>query len=204
MLSEGEHRAIALACFLAEISLDSNSVSCIVLDDPVSSLDHVRAKKVAMRLRDEAKTRQVIIFTHDLYFSNLFSKREARKISVDSDIDASGKTVFGVVGKMPFEGEKVHTQICHLKQLVKELKSPSLSSTERNDKLHLGYRNFRMTLTRLVEECLLCGAVARRFPEVKVGKISEIFKHAGEKEKIALRLKDLYGEPSDDIHGPPE
>ncbi len=40
----------------------------IVFDDPVSSLDHWRRRNVAQRLTKEAKTRQVVVFTHDTSF----------------------------------------------------------------------------------------------------------------------------------------
>ncbi len=39
VLSEGEHRCVALAAFLAELST-IDAQSAIVFDDPVSSLDH--------------------------------------------------------------------------------------------------------------------------------------------------------------------
>lgn len=65
--SEGEHRCIALAVFLAELSQASHR-SALVFDDPVSSLDHKRRDAIAARLAKEAKQRQVIVFTHDLAF----------------------------------------------------------------------------------------------------------------------------------------
>jgi len=67
VLSEGEHRCLATAAFLAELG-QSGHTSAIVLDDPVSSLDHKHRDAVAARLVEEAKARQVIIFTHDLAF----------------------------------------------------------------------------------------------------------------------------------------
>ena len=67
VLSEGEHRALALAAFMAELRMYPGK-DAIVIDDPVSSLDHVRREKVAERLVAEAKDRQVIVFTHDLVF----------------------------------------------------------------------------------------------------------------------------------------
>ena len=75
ILSEGEHRCVALAAFLAEL-VTSKEYSGIVFDDPMSSLDHMYRVRVARRLAEEAQHRQVIIFTHDLGF--LFEvKREA-------------------------------------------------------------------------------------------------------------------------------
>lgn len=67
VLSEGEKRAVALADFLTEVSLDPHATG-IVLDDPVTSLDVQWKQHIAARLVEEAKERQVIIFTHDLHF----------------------------------------------------------------------------------------------------------------------------------------
>jgi hypothetical protein len=67
ILSEGEHRCIALAAFLAEL-VTSKQYSGIVFDDPMSSLDHIHRKAVAARLVEEAAHRQVVVFTHDLTF----------------------------------------------------------------------------------------------------------------------------------------
>lgn len=75
IFSEGEHRCVALAAFLAEL-VTSKQYSSIVFDDPMSSLDHIHRKAVAARLVEEAAHRQVIVFTHDLTF--LFElRREA-------------------------------------------------------------------------------------------------------------------------------
>lgn len=73
ILSEGEHRCIALAAFLAELStIDAHSA--IVFDDPVSSLDHLHRDKVAARLSQLGQTRQVIVFTHDVAFMLLLDE----------------------------------------------------------------------------------------------------------------------------------
>ena len=40
----------------------------ILFDDPVSSFDYKWRESVARRLVDEAKKRQVIVFTHDIVF----------------------------------------------------------------------------------------------------------------------------------------
>ncbi len=67
ILSEGEQRAIALADFLTEVSLNTANAG-IIVDDPVNSQDHLRKARIASRLVDASKERQVIIFTHDLVF----------------------------------------------------------------------------------------------------------------------------------------
>lgn len=67
VISEGEGRALSLAAFLTELST-APAGSGIIFDDPVSSLDHIWRERIAERLVDEAKVRQVIVFTHDLVF----------------------------------------------------------------------------------------------------------------------------------------
>lgn len=67
VLSEGEHRCVALAAFLAELAT-ADSKSAIVFDDPVSSLDHRHREAIAKRLAEEGQHRQIVVFTHDLAF----------------------------------------------------------------------------------------------------------------------------------------
>lgn len=82
VLSEGEHRCVALAAFLAELST-IDAQSAIVFDDPVSSLDHLHRDKVATRLAEAGQTRQVIVFTHDMAFLLLLD--EACRPTKDRD-----------------------------------------------------------------------------------------------------------------------
>jgi hypothetical protein len=72
VLSEGEHRCVALAGLLAEMTTDSRS--CIVFDDPVSSLDHMHREAVAKRLAAEATGLQIIVFTYNISFLFLLNE----------------------------------------------------------------------------------------------------------------------------------
>lgn len=67
VLSEGEQTAAGLAGFFTEVHFDE-SKSAVILDDPMSSLDHERRSKAARRVVEVAQDRQVIVFTHDLVF----------------------------------------------------------------------------------------------------------------------------------------
>ena len=116
VLSEGEHRCVALAAFLAELST-AHHRSGVIFDDPVSSLDHNYRETVASRLAKEAASgRQVIVFTHDIPFLMMLDD-EARKQghtpqyqSVNRAEDRAGicnpgapfksKTVPEIVGKL--------------------------------------------------------------------------------------------------------
>jgi len=81
VVSEGEQRCLSIAAFFAELST-ADDPSGIVFDDPVSSLDYRWREGVARRLVQEAKTRQVIVFTHDVVFL-LFLKQFAEELGVE-------------------------------------------------------------------------------------------------------------------------
>ena len=67
VFSEGEKRAVVLADFFTEVTLDPSSAG-IILDDPVTSLDAEWKTTIAALLASQSKDRQVIVFTHDLHF----------------------------------------------------------------------------------------------------------------------------------------
>lgn len=87
VLSEGEQSALGLAGFLVDIALDE-SASAVVLDDPVSSLDHLKRSHIASRLVQLASSRQVIIFSHDLVFL-----RDIRGASEEFGVAFSERTI---------------------------------------------------------------------------------------------------------------
>lgn len=87
VLSEGEQTALGLAGFFTEAHFDE-SQSALVLDDPVTSLDHLRRDKVARRLAGLAKDRQVIVFTHDAAFVT-----ELRIAAASEDVQLTERTV---------------------------------------------------------------------------------------------------------------
>jgi ABC-type cobalamin/Fe3+-siderophores transport system ATPase subunit len=76
VLSEGEQTVVALADFLTEVSINDHHVG-VILDDPVSSMDHMHKESIAKRLVHEATMRQVIIFTHDILFSHHLANEAA-------------------------------------------------------------------------------------------------------------------------------
>ena len=68
ILSEGEQKAIALADFLAEAGLP-NLIAPIVFDDPVNSLDYKRLRYVVDRIVALSEERQIVVFTHNIWFT---------------------------------------------------------------------------------------------------------------------------------------
>jgi DNA repair exonuclease SbcCD ATPase subunit len=65
VMSQGELHAMALSLFLPRATLPESPFRFVVIDDPVQSMDPARVDGLARVLDEVAKTRQVVVFTHD-------------------------------------------------------------------------------------------------------------------------------------------
>jgi energy-coupling factor transporter ATP-binding protein EcfA2 len=180
ILSEGEQRALALACFLAEIGGNDPRYG-IIVDDPVSSLDHLRLRKVAQRLVAEAqKGRQVIVFTHNLVFFNEMISEAARAgdtapliKSVVSKTVADG---FGIVreNSEPWVAD-LNARIAKLRDRVKGFGViTDFDTDEYRRQVKDFYSDLRETWERAVEEVVLAKTVVRFVPDVMTGRLKEV------------------------------
>lgn len=180
VLSEGEQRALALSCFLAEL-IEIGAEHGIIIDDPVSSLDHSRMEAVAKRLVAEASAgRQVIIFTHNIMFHYMM-ENEARRADTPCHTEwmsSLGGNKFGIIddsGK-PNHTKKAKQRIGELKeakaQLYKDGYDPEVQGFR--DPLTAIYTLMRETWERIVEEILFNGTIQRFRPEV----MTQSLKHA--------------------------
>ena len=181
VLSEGEQRALALACFLAEVAADA-SLNGLVIDDPVSSLDHLRIRRVASRLVDEsAKGRQVIVFTHNLLFYNELQDAAGAHTppvptlaQVISKSEAEG---FGLVAGQtePWTAQKVATRITRLQERLKLLEAQTdLNTDGYRSSAKDFYTDLRETWERLDEELLLFKVVERFNSDVKTQSLKGV------------------------------
>ena len=164
--SDGEHRTIALAGFLTELSTAEHK-SAIVLDDPVSSLDHSRRTSIALRLVREAKNRQVVIFTHDLVFLFLL-ERYCKDLGIPintcrlEDEDRGKGVVYSGKRGRPWIAMAVNDRISFLKErLVEAQKKKKQSEDEYGFEARNIYGLLRDTWERAVEEVLLYGVIQR-------------------------------------------
>lgn len=164
ILSEGEQRAIAIGSFLAEVGLNSGNGG-IFFDDPVSSLDHRRRERVAKRLVAEASRRQVIVFTHEIYFLLLLAE-EAKNANVPIVTQSLTQRAdgFGVADpELPFEGKKTSERIRALKEQHQKIEK-LFRTGEMVEYRHLtadAYRKLRDTWERAIEEVLLNNVILR-------------------------------------------
>ena len=164
ILSEGEQRAIAIGSFLAEVGL-SGGKGGIVFDDPVSSLDHRRRDRVAKRLATEAAHRQVVVFTHDIYFlCILMEAAESAGVLITTQSVTRRPEGFGVADpELPFEGKSAAKRIGALKDLHPSIAKLYKDGNEQEHRRQTvdAYFQLRMGWERAVEEVLFRKVVLR-------------------------------------------
>ena len=177
VVSEGEQRCLSIAAFFAELST-ADEPSGIVFDDPVSSLDYRWREGVAGRLVDEAKRRQVIVFTHDVVFVLLL-----RQLAADADVvqlDQHVRQLSSGAGvcaeELPWVALKVAKRIGYLKKQLqaaeKLYREGHQAAYEMETSVIYGY--LREAWERGVEEVLLGGVVERYRPGVQTQQVTLI------------------------------
>ena len=165
VVSEGEQRCLSIAAFFAELST-ADDPSAILFDDPVSSLDYKWRDSVAQRLVEEAKNRQVMVFTHDVVFL-LQLKQHAKQQRVDM-LDQHVKQVHSIGAgiceqEVPWIAMAVNKRIGVLKnnwQAADKLFRDGHQAAYEKETV-LIYGQLRESWERGLEEILLNGVVER-------------------------------------------
>ncbi|MHC1762934.1 MAG: AAA family ATPase [Verrucomicrobiia bacterium] len=177
VVSEGEQRCLSIAAFFAELST-ADDPSGIVFDDPVSSLDYRWREAVSSRLAQEARTRQVIVFTHDVVFL-LLLKQFAEQLGVeqlDQHIRYLSKGAGVCAEELPWVALPVKKKIGHLRnewQAAEKLfRDGHQTAYEKEAKFLYGL--LREAWERALEEVLLAGVVERFRPGVQTLHVSQI------------------------------
>ncbi len=187
ILSEGEQRAIAIGSFLAEVRL-SEGKGGIVFDDPVSSLDHRRRERVAKRLAQEASQRQVIVFTHDIYFLCLLAE-EAKLTTAPIATQSLTRRAegFGVADpELPFEGKSTSKRIKALKaqhQTIAKLHRDGEEQQYQRQAVDAYFR-LRMTWERAVEEVLLREVILRFRKGIETQRLAGVVVEDGDYAEV--------------------
>ncbi|MDP2982729.1 MAG: AAA family ATPase [Candidatus Latescibacter sp.] len=176
ILSEGEQHVIAIAVFLAELQL-AKTQSPIVFDDPVCSLDHIYREKIAQRLAKEAKTRQVLIFTHDIAFLLELNIKagELQACLHLQTIQKMGNLPGNSMGGLPWHAMSVKNRISYLNTLLDEF--PSLYKTDLhqyNKKAGELYGLLRETWEAVIEEVLFQRTILRHTSQIKTNQLSYV------------------------------
>ena len=69
VMSQGEINALALSLFIPRLVHEDSPFHFLIIDDPVQSMDPFKVDGLAQVLQEAARTRQVIVFTHDTRLS---------------------------------------------------------------------------------------------------------------------------------------
>ena len=177
VVSEGEQRCLSIAAFFAELST-ADELSGIVFDDPVSSLDYQWRQGVARRLVQEAKARQVIVFTHDVVFL-LLLKQFAEELAVeqfDQHIRFLSKGAGVCSEELPWVALPIKKKIGYLKngwQDADKLSREGHQDAYEKDAKYL-YGLLREAWERALEEVLLGGVVERYRPSIQTQQVAQI------------------------------
>jgi hypothetical protein len=177
VLSTGEQTALATAFFLAELRV-TNERSAIILDDPVSSLDHQRREHVAARLVEEAQTRQVVIFTHDVVFVHYL-----RELTADAGREIGGQTLVranrrvGVVdAELPWAVKSPRDRLAALRHALKYELSPMFKREDPRyvREVQQWALDLRKGYERLIESYVLGGTVERHARNIRVKNLHTV------------------------------
>lgn len=176
ILSEGEHRVVALSSFLAELNTGPDRRG-IIFDDPVSSLDHEFREIVAKRLVQEAEVRQVIVFTHDIVFL-LAVERYAANLQVPlmrKEIKREGMDIGIPVDALPWPAQNINGKLGYLKRLLQEDVKRSQKDSEKY-KIQVGrfYGLLREAWERTIEEILLNDTIQRFRPSIETQRLKGV------------------------------
>jgi ABC-type lipoprotein export system ATPase subunit len=81
VMSQGELNSLALSLFMPRATLPESPFRFVVIDDPVQSMDPARVDGLARVLQNAARSRQVVVFTHDDRLA-----RSCRLLGIDAKV----------------------------------------------------------------------------------------------------------------------
>jgi hypothetical protein len=173
VVSEGEARCLSIASFFAELSTAADQ-SAILFDDPVSSLDHFWRGNVAERLVLESRSRQVIVFTHDVVFLLAIAEStEKHGVVLTHQYLRRGGLNVGVCSqRLPWAAMKVNNRIGVLKDMSQSAAALHRKGeqSEYEERACEIYGHLREAWERAVEEVLLNGVIERYRNSVETQK----------------------------------
>lgn len=178
ILSEGEHRIIALASFLADVTGGNNN-NTFVFDDPISSLDQQFEEKTVERLIELSKTRQVIVFTHRLsLLGQLNEKCSSASIQIIGIRNENWGA--GEVGETPLFAKKTDSALKNIKN--ERIAKAKKIFNEQGYEAYYPYgkalcSDIRILVERIVELDFLADVIQRYRRAVNtMGKVQKLAK----------------------------
>lgn len=203
IFSNGELNALGLAGYLTEID---ESVTSLVLDDPVTSFDHDYRREMAYRLAQLALDRQVIVFSHDAVFAVWLCQA-----AEESGVKLTGReiqrgTAPGLCRDgLPWKVKPVKQRLNDLVGLLDRARRlHGEGSPEYEVVVHNFYKLLRTTWERAVEETLL-GPILRRYSSeihpIPVERLSGFGERDAQEFAEGYSRASAYGEMHDESPG---
>ncbi|WP_186133552.1 AAA family ATPase [Burkholderia gladioli] len=204
VLSEGESRIVALAAFLADIT-GSGQPTPFVFDDPISSLDQEFEERVADRLVELSRTRQVIVFTHRL---SLLALLEDALDKASKNAATTGGTfpsrafislrrlgtLVGVVDTLDVRRERPDKGFAKLRDhrlpVLRKLLDAGDVGYDNEMKAVCG--DFRILVERSVEKVMLSGLIERFRRSVQTQQIRSLAKITSEDCVLVDQMMTKY------------
>ena len=173
ILSEGEQKVIALADFLAEAGMPQTNAP-VIFDDPVNSLDYKRLHYVVNRIVELSTERQVVVFTHNIWFTaELLSRFEnnpgdCKYYEVSHEDQEPGKIE-----------ELQHPKWDTPKKIAKQINSRIREAEQqtgvvRGDLIRGAWSKIRSWCETFIEQEVLAGVTARYRPHVRMTTLPKI------------------------------
>ena len=182
VLSEGEHRIVSIAAFLADVA-GKNNRAPFIFDDPISSLDQSYEEAVVQRLTELSQHKQIIVFTHRLSLLGTvrhFAEKKAIKPDVASIRSVDWGT--GEPAPIPLSQSDIKTALNTLmNQRYQDAKNASENGKFGHAEILLKSicSDFRTLVERSIENDLLCGVVQRFQRPVHTLKLKDLAKLKG-------------------------
>lgn len=185
VLSEGEQTAAALADFLTEVELN-RACAGVIFDDPVTSMDHLRKEAIAQRLVTEAERRQVVVFTHDILFTNYLATA-----AEEQGVAFAGRTVWrddanspGAIDRLAFPHEH-YEGAAHDRAKAHFESARTLAGDPQRDALEKACGSLRTAYEDFIQKRLFHNVV-RRWRENITFTLNQVYFD----EAIAGRIQD--------------
>ena len=171
VLSEGEQKVVAIADFISEVKMSDNAVP-VIFDDPVSSLDHRRVREVAERIAALATDHQVVVFTHDIFFTvcllDILDKSGNCTYYSVTDEDGKGTVTQGTGPRW----DSIGNFRAKINSCIDEAKKTSGEASET--RVREAYNYIRSWCELFVEQDVLAKVTERYQPNVRMTNLGQI------------------------------
>lgn len=199
VLSEGEQRVVSLAYFFAEAKMSPYPAG-LIIDDPVSSLDHRWENIIIKRLIELAKTRQVIVFTHSIWLvaaiDDIAKEKELDPLPRKHFLGKKGRLAgYNSEKYIPWEKIGLEEKIDRVRQKIAKLRKleddpDSTEYKELSDEIGGILRN---CWELVVEKVVIYDVVGRYKTNIETQKLSQIIIDDETYNTITYRMKKLSG-----------